>query len=178
MREYKARETEELSNLLCSAQREMALQGHLIMSLTEKLDHASANQATSCELSSFRLPSETLTGDVEHQNFTADQETLAVSARDAADKLATTEKKNDDLVEKLQQCREENARLHDQVQQLKHEQQHKNQQHDPPRSPIMGPSSPSLQKGSAGRSRGFIVGSSATQIGISAHAFPLDYCCE
>jgi len=157
----------------------MALQGQLIMSLTEKLDHASANQATPCEFNSFRLPSETLAGEVEHQNFTADQETFAFKAQDAAEKLAATEKKNDDLVEKLQRCREENARLHDQVQQLNYEQQqHKNQQHDAPRSPIVGPSSPSLQKGSAGRSRGFIVGGSAIQIGISAHAFSLDRCCE
>ena len=166
IREYKARETEELSNLLCSAQREIALQGHLIMSLTEKLD-VSAKQETPCECRRFRLPSETLTDD-------AEQETLAVSARETAEKLIATEKEKSYLIGELHRCREENARLLDQLQQLNHEQQqHDNQQHHHQRSPVLGPSSPSLQKGSAGRNRGFIVGSSASQTGkcVSTH-FP------
>ena len=166
IREYKARETEELSNLLCSAQREIALQGHLIMSLTEKLD-VSANQETPCECRRLRLPSETLADD-------AEQETLAVSARETAEKLIATEKEKRDLIGELHRCREENARLLDQLQQLKHEQQqHEIQQHHHQRSPVLGPSSPSLHKGSAGRNRGFIVGSSASQTGecVSTH-FP------
>lgn len=137
------------------------------MSLTEKLN-ASEIQTTPGDYKMFRLPSEVIAEEAEGQRFTAEQQALAESAQESAERLVAVEVEKAALTAQLHQCREENARL---LNQLRQQPQNLPQQQHPPRSPVLGPSSPSLQKGSAGRSRAFIVGSTASQSGFIALYF-------
>ena len=100
-KESRASELEELSALYNAAQREMSMQGSLILSLKERLEQASQQ---------FRLPSESAAAEDERKRKSNKIITnLTETIQDLTEKLGCSERDRAALQVELQLSREENA---------------------------------------------------------------------
>ena len=108
-KESKANEIAELSTLYHAAQREVSMQGSMIMNLQERLEQASQQ---------FRLPSEAVVDDEKRRKTNKHITALTETIQDLTERLDCSVRSRAAVDVQLQLCREENTQLRDQLQEL------------------------------------------------------------